>query len=207
MTNRRQLLQAGIAASALPLATPTLFAAAAAPADERGAARIEPYKILYDTRFPASVAFARRASHAGRAVVAFAGDVTRVWYDDLYHRWRKGPAAIAGLTSHGALFCLEQLAIDQRMRVVFRAAHSTATAGRTAHAIEGPASVVSAAVNAVALVDWAAAMADVVMQCPAAWGARSRADVSSVAEASTPASEPLYSWLIAPVRQARVVVS
>jgi hypothetical protein len=46
-----------------------------------------------------------------------AGDMTRFWYDDLYHRWRQGPAAIAGLTGHGPLFCLERLGWEQRLRV------------------------------------------------------------------------------------------
>ena len=53
-----------------------------------------------------------------------AGDMTRFWYDDLYHRWRQAPVAIAGLTAHGALFCLERLAWEKRMRVVYRREHS-----------------------------------------------------------------------------------
>ena len=80
--------------------------------------------MVYDTRFPASVAFARRAAARGFALHAIAGDMTRFWYDDLYHRWRAGPAAIAGLTAHGALFCLERLAWEQRMRVVHRREHA-----------------------------------------------------------------------------------
>jgi hypothetical protein len=37
--------------------------------------------------------------------------------------WTKQPVAIAGLTAHGPLFCLERLAWDHGMRVVFRAEH------------------------------------------------------------------------------------
>jgi hypothetical protein len=113
VTSRREVLKAGLAASAvLPLGV-------------RAGSIAEPpavtlYKVLYDTRFPASVAFARRAASRGLSVFAMAGDMTRFWYDDLYHRWRQGPAAIAGLTAHGALFCLERLAWEQRMRVVYR---------------------------------------------------------------------------------------
>jgi hypothetical protein len=113
MTSRRQFLEAGLAASALLPAG--AWAAQVAPLADRSL-----YKVLYDTRFPASAAFARRAAARGLAVHAIAGDMTRFWYDDLYHRWRQGPAAIAGLTAHGPLFCLERLGWEQRMRVVYR---------------------------------------------------------------------------------------
>ena len=119
MTNRRELLKIGLAAAALPVA------AHAALVETHG---VPLYKVLYDTRFPASVAFARRAAAGGLAVRAMAGDMTPFWYDDLYHRWKQGPAAIAGLTAYGALFCLERLAWDQRMRVVYRGEHVAATA-------------------------------------------------------------------------------
>jgi hypothetical protein len=120
MTSRREFVKAGLAASAL--------LPAAARADFAVAGELDPvaaiYKVLYDTRFAASVAFARRAAARGLAVHAMAGDMTRFWYDDLYHRWLQGPAAIAGLTAHGALFCLERLAWEQRMRVVYRKEHA-----------------------------------------------------------------------------------
>ena len=206
MTNRRQFLEGGIAASALPLTMSTALVAAT-PADDERAAPVELYRVLYDTRFPASVAFARRAARNGHAVAATTGDVTRVWYDDLYHRWRMGPAAIAGLTSYGALFCLEQLAIDHRMRVVLRASHSIGAAGCARHAIEGPATVVPAAIDALSGGEWAAAMADVITQCTAERAPRRTAHVTSVAQASAPAAETLYSWIIAPVARAQGVAA
>ena len=131
MTSRREVLKVGLAASAmLPLgARARSVAVGAAPAEA-----VTLYKVLYDTRFAASVAFARRAAASGVAVHAMAGDMTRFWYDDLYHRWRQGPAAIAGLTAHGALFCLERLAWEQRMRVVSRGEHA-ASLGEPAEAL------------------------------------------------------------------------
>jgi hypothetical protein len=122
MTSRRELLKAGLAASAM---APLAARAGSAAIDAAPSAPIALYKVLYDTRFAASVAFAERAAARGLAVYAMAGDMTRFWYDDLYHRWREGPAAIAGLTAHGALFCLERLAWEQRMRVVHRREHVT----------------------------------------------------------------------------------
>jgi len=121
MTSRREFLKAGLTASAL---LPVGARADVAAVDGARAASEPFYKVLYDTRFPASVAFARRAAARGFALHAIAGDMTRFWYDDLYHRWRAGPAAIAGLTAHGALFCLERLAWEQRMRVVHRREHA-----------------------------------------------------------------------------------
>src|SRR6185503_6678607 len=160
MTNRRELLKAGLATTALPLVGTSALAATPAPSDF-----IALYKVVYDTRFGASVAFAHRAAASGVAIHGMSGDVTRFWYDDLYHRWRESPAAIAGLTAQGALFCLEQLAWDHRMRVVFRAEHSCLDGG-VAHALEGPQEILPAAVAAVAEPRWAAAMADVVVGCP-----------------------------------------
>ena len=49
--------------------------------------------------------------------------MTRLWFDDIYHRWKESPVAIAGLTAQGQLFCFERLAWDQGLRVVFRAEH------------------------------------------------------------------------------------
>lgn len=130
MTSRREFLKAGLIASALPVAARAELAALPA-----GGASAPLYKVLYDTRFAASVAFARRAEALGLAVHAMAGDMTRFWYDDLYYRWRQGPAAIAGLTAHGALFCLERLAWEQRMRVVHRVEHAPAAGAAASEAL------------------------------------------------------------------------
>ena len=131
MTSRREFLKAGLTASALlPVGARADFAVV----EGASAATVPLYKVLYDTRFPASVAFARRAAARGLALQAIAGDMTRFWYDDLYHRWREAPTAIAGLTAHGALFCLERLAWEQRMRVVYRREQSGAMRSSTAQA-------------------------------------------------------------------------
>jgi hypothetical protein len=79
------------------------------------------YKVIVDERFPASVAFGVEWKARGAAVHAMRGDITDLWFHDLDHRWKQhGPAAIAGLTAHGPLFCLERLAWDHGMRVVSR---------------------------------------------------------------------------------------
>ena len=192
MTSRRELLKGGLAASALPLAARAGFAYT-----EPAAAAVPLYKTLYDTRFAESVAFAERAAARGLAVLSMDGDVTPIWYHDLYHRWRQAPAAIAGLTAHGALFCLERLAWDHRLRVVYRGEHSAAPGG-VVHRLDGPAPMLSAAAAATDSA-WCAALADVVAECPLERSERRTSWRMTRHAAFAPAAEPLFSWVIAPV--------
>jgi hypothetical protein len=197
MTSRREFLKVGLAASALlPAGARASLALVEAPA------AVSLYKVLYDTRFAASVAFAQSAAARGVAVHAMTGDMTPFWYDDLYHRWRQEPAAIAGLTAHGALFCLERLAWEQRMRVVYRGEHAAAGGGGLAHRFEGPAALAAAAAEATVDATWATALADVVTACPRGRAQSGTArSLTARADGMTP-SEPLFSWVIAPVARA-----
>jgi hypothetical protein len=120
MINRRQMLQSGIAATSLPLVAGVSLTPLAS-AHTRALEYPALYKVLFDRRFPASRDFGREAQWRGQNVEGFDGDITHVWYRDLHPRWQKGPAAIAGFTAHGALFCLERLAWDAGMRVIYRA--------------------------------------------------------------------------------------
>jgi hypothetical protein len=115
MASRREFLQAGMAASVLPLA-----AAGSDLAPSQRGAVTNFYKVIFDERFPASVAFGVEWIARGAAVHAIRGDITDLWFHDLDLQWKKRPAAIAGLTAHGPLFCLERLAWDHGMRVVSR---------------------------------------------------------------------------------------
>ena len=84
------------------------------------------YKVVADVRFAHSAqgrAFSVEAERFGADIVRIEGDITDFWFNDLSLRWKDGPAAIAGLTEHGPLFCLERLGWDHRMRVVFRHEH------------------------------------------------------------------------------------
>jgi hypothetical protein len=157
------------------------------------------YKVVYDSRFAESVAFARRTRRLGFAIQAIEGDMTRFWYDDLYHRWRRGFAAVAGLTAHGPMFCFERLAWDQGMRIVFRAEHKPAGAGRVEHAITGPIGMLSGSADlSAAGQSWAERMADVVTHCPAGRFEISSATVSTQTTGFGADAESLYSWVIAP---------
>jgi hypothetical protein len=208
MTNRREFLQIGIAAASVwPLAAEAdpVRAPVVAPAAARSALAL--YKVVYDVRFPPSAAFARRAAELGAVVHAIEGDMTRLWYDDIYRRWQQGAAAIAGFTAHGPLFCFEQLALDQGMRVALRVQHTVAPGGCVDHEISGPVGLVDDARRAVACTDWSARMAGVVMRCPGACTGMASASgrtpgaaagIDSDSLRSTLCSSTLYSWVIAP---------
>ena len=115
MASRREFLQAGIAASVLPMAVAGSTLVPSDPAD-----RVAFYKVIFDERFPASAAFGDEWKARGATVHAIRGDITDLWFRDLDRQWKKQPVAIAGLTAHGPLFCLERLAWDHGMRVVSR---------------------------------------------------------------------------------------
>lgn len=114
--NRREFLQTGMAASVL-MATGGIASAAV---DDQ--ARLS--MVIVDERFPESVAFGRSREHRGSPVRMLErdrrGDITSLWYHDLYYRWEQGPMAMAGLTTAGSLFCLQLLAQDKGMRLVAR---------------------------------------------------------------------------------------
>jgi|HubBroStandDraft_1064217.scaffolds.fasta_scaffold00249_38 hypothetical protein len=104
-------------------------------------AAIPLYKVIFDSRFAASRAFAMAAVSAGRATAGIRGDVTALWVDDLRLRWARDGGAIAGMTTLRSLFCLEQLAKDHWMRVIVRAEHwrtgAAASAGRVRSIVGG----------------------------------------------------------------------
>jgi len=146
--NRREMLQSGIAATALPV----VGGAGWLPAPQRGDVGVQPlpiYKVIFDQRVGEARAFGQEMLRQGLAVQPFDGDMTNLWYDDLYPRWRRSPVAIAGLTAHGPLFCLERLAWDFDMRVVLRADHRRAATGSFGRALTGQLSLQDAATGTV----------------------------------------------------------
>ena len=196
MTNRRQILQIGITATAWPLAS---RAAQAAGRNVSGRGAVQLYKVIYDKRFEDSVSFARRAAALGLPLEAIEGDMTRFWYDDLYHVWKQDPVAIAGLTAHGPMFCFEQIGRDQGMRIVFSAEHRFG-AGVVEHEFSGPLAMLSHGMAVESKPGWSACMADVIAECP---GGRTEISTAhAVTAVPRPAVAPdaasLFSWVIAP---------
>ena len=120
MTTRRDFLQLAFTAPLLPASlclrssdggTDSLFVRG--PLDSL-------YTVLCDERFEESVAFAEEMSRHGTPITRFRGDITDFWYRDLSQRWKDDPIAIAGVTSHGPLFCLERWGWDHGLRISLR---------------------------------------------------------------------------------------
>ncbi|HXX45958.1 MAG TPA: hypothetical protein VEJ38_14610 [Candidatus Acidoferrales bacterium] len=160
------------------------------------------YKVVFDERFSASRAFAEEAERLGQSVHGIKGDMTDLWYHDLHARWTEEPAAIAGLTAHGPIFCLERLAWDHRMRVVFRVDHRYRQDGSIEHAISGPSSMLRRATALSDEINWSSEMANLVARCPATRSQTSQSNVIGPTAKRTDDPEHLISWVIAPVHRA-----
>lgn len=198
--SRRQFLQIGLAATAWPIVARTAHAAGLEPRPG-----IPFLGLVYDTRFAESVEFARHGEALGLRPHAIDGDMTRLWYDEIYHHWRRRPTALAGLTAHGPMFCFAELARDVGMRLVFRAEHRPTAGGAMAHTFTGPASMLPASLDACDRPGslWAA-MAAVVAACPGGrveMSSGERTDASPRADASA-RTATLYTWVIAPASRA-----
>lgn len=199
MASRREFLQMGVAALALPISAH----AALSPSLLDGEPAATPlYKVVFDERFSSSRAFAEEAERLGVSVHGIKGDMTDLWYHDLYGRWKKGPVAIAGLTAHGPIFCLERLAWDQRMRVVFRADHRYRADGSIEHALSGPASMLRQAAALSIDTDWTSQIASLVTRCPASRSQSSQSNVIGPTLKHADDPEHLISWVIAPIHRA-----
>ena len=192
-TNRREFLQIGASATAWPLVARTMQGTGI----EQLSDLVRLSLVVYDTRFPESLAFAERCAALGLRTRAIEADMTRLWYDEIYHRWQEGPQPIAGLTAHGPMFCFAELARDVRMRLVFRAEHQRGRDGLMAHDVNGPETMVSEAIGACERsVGLGAAMAGVVTRCPIG-----RTEITSARagiERRPTDEDALYTWMIAP---------
>jgi hypothetical protein len=163
------------------------------------------YKVVYDGRYPVCAAFAEWMRKRGIATRALDdGDVTNAWFNDLALRWRQSPAAIAGMTAPEALFCLEELAHDHRMRVTFRADHRLRSGDVLEHCLRGPPSMPREVMAMREGTAWYERMAELAVQC-------SRRRPALAAEpyvlldrgsAVRPLPTSLVSWVIAPVSPA-----
>jgi hypothetical protein len=110
MPNRRQFLQAGISALLLP------------PLSRRSLAPRVPKsfdQVVFDQRYLKARNFAEKARQAGLECAAIEGDVTALYFHNLALRWSRGPSTIAGLSTIASLFCLDLLARDRGMRLVY----------------------------------------------------------------------------------------
>jgi hypothetical protein len=194
MTNRREFLQVAAAATGATAAARAGFAADGALA----AGPLALAAVIVDRRFPEARAFGERLAGRGAPVRSIDADITDLWRDELRPMWAREPAAIAGLTARPALFLLERLAWEHRMRVVFHAEHEPLAGGGFAHAVlQGGAGFAAADLEAAGDY-WADALARALEGLPGSARTAGPTPAGLAARLEEP-SEPLVSWVIAPL--------
>lgn len=197
LSTRREFLRAGVALAGACTALPSAAGIGQASAEN---GRLRPQAAVFDTGFAEGRSFGRAAGALGMTRQGIAGDVTALWYDDLYFRWQQGSAVVAGLTGASALFCLEELAWDAGHCVVLRVDHTRDGDGRVRHLFRGAAELLQPSIvePIAAHPDWGAEMARLAMCCPAESRGCVLRVVSGISDRSMPWSEPFVSWVIAP---------
>jgi hypothetical protein len=101
------------------------------------------HRAVFDERFAECRGFAAEMNRVGVRTSAIRGDVAKLWYDDLRVHLSETRLPVAGLTDRAALFCLEELARDVDMRVIFRADHIIDQNGHIQHTALGQPSLVA----------------------------------------------------------------
>lgn len=189
MTTRRAFLQ--------------VAAAAAAPAALGGmpglASRgMPPDLVLFEETLAPAAAFARRVQSRGIAVRSLRhGDITDAWLRAVRPAWQRGRASIAGLTTPSALFCLEQFAFAQGLRVMYHAEHVLLPDGRVLHEVHRTQKPVSAALLQRAADRWPLRLADSIAHPRISRATRPGPSLAALAPALPAGATLLTSWIIA----------
>ncbi|MDV7212898.1 hypothetical protein [Azotobacter beijerinckii] len=166
------------------------------------AAREQPFlAVLADRRFRAGELFARQAEAHGLPVESIGDDFSRFWAERLHGRWQNLPLGLAGLTTFGPFICLQQLARDHGMKMLYQGKHRTLDNRLSEHVLQGPAHLVEA-VSGGRAGEWPLGFAQSLAGSAHAGAACTK--TLCVPMAGTPEDGvPLYSWLIVPrTRQA-----
>ena len=192
MTNRRDVIKGGMAASAMLGTRPVLAAGRSARPQDPPANQF--HAVLYDRRHADSIAFGEEARRRGHETVAIQGDVTAFWYRHLDPVWRKQPVAIAGLTEPGPLFVLERLAWEKGLRVAVRAGHKL-DGSQVIHEIEGLAEAPPELPSR----GWAPMMAALIGDCRLDSAQTSCRLVGSGKATVRMPEDGLVTWVIAPI--------
>jgi hypothetical protein len=182
MINRRSVMKIGAAAVAGAIMAPAL-------------ARSVFQRAVFDERFGECRAFATELHVAGVFTSAIRGDVADLWYGDLRAHLSENRLPIAGLTDRAALFCLEELARDVGMRVIFRADHIVDQNGYTRHTAVGPSSLVGAVHNLPPEADFGRAIAGLLTQFDSSESASAAAQ-KRTGPFSAGNKTTLVSWII-----------
>ena len=213
MINRRGFVQAGVAASVggAWFAARGLEVFPTAEAGRLRQARLPYLAAIFDERCAAGQDFAGEARKCAIDTRPIRGDVTDLWYSRLHPVWKQRPAPIAGLTGYGALFCLERLAWDHGMRVVYHGSHRLLADGAVEHVLAGftqdLARPTGSPGNRSA---WGASVAQLISRIeppsaanplPQARRSPQTMQITRGAPLGADAEHTLFSWVIAPTRR------
>lgn len=198
MIARRTFVQGSLAAVALATGN-SLPASAASP----GHAIARYFKVLFDPRQADSLRFAAAIRELGAIPQATGANVTDLWAQELLPRWRKSPAAIAGMTLYPAFFALQMMARDVGMRVAYRADHHFRD-GYVEHHLDASRTLLARGQMLIQARDlWAARVAELVMGAEP-FASRSRPRRLATHHTQTTGNgEALVSFVIAPVNRHR----
>jgi hypothetical protein len=195
MANRRQFIASGLALSAV--SSRAISALSATPGTTEATPFLRLERFVVDNRFAEAVEMGRPLASRGTPVSEFAGDLTGLWLDDLDARWKKEPAALAGITTGHGLFVLETLAADRGMRVVYRGEHGVPRDGCAPHVLAGPAALLAQATRQPLTRPWIA-LGSAMTRCPLGTVAAARLELETSDVQAATRSEPLFTWIIAP---------
>lgn len=190
---RRKVLRTGLAIGAT-VAFPAKVLAFA------GEDVIPIYKVIHDDRFAASQHFGEEAARLGLHAHAVSDGIHDVWYNDLYRQWRERPLAVAGMTTHDAMFLLALMGQDAGLRVVFRA-HHQADGDSVNHTLFGPRETITRLPELSDKGDrWSREAAHIVASWPKRAVSRSQSQSTILAAANQPLHrDALITWVMAPV--------
>jgi hypothetical protein len=194
MTTRRTFIR--IAASVAVPASVSLEAASPSgtikPRRELGA-------VVIDTGHSAARTFGDRFGAQGSTVLSIhEGDITGSWLGHIRPMWSQRRASIAGLTTPAALFCLEQLAWQHGLRVVFHAEHILRPDGRLDHQVQrDPQMRLTASNLQRAGARWPVRLAEAMASRSAASGRRPGPSIAALQPQLPEGATLLTSWIIA----------
>jgi hypothetical protein len=189
MPTRREFLQAGTAAAALPF----LPLASALPTARAGSLPIS----ICDIRYPDSIVFAHQSRRLGCVVTGITDDIVTVIDGGIRERWRQESVMIAGLTRFPAFHCFERLAEDCGRSVLYHADHIYHDNGIVEHKLTAPASLLGRLRDALAAGDhWACSIADCMSRIDRVDTRLEAIAVKTITANHSPAAGHLESWLI-----------
>jgi hypothetical protein len=150
-----------------------------------------------DHECPEASAFANAAHRVAFTKVCNTGhDLGPLWINELEPQLKRERIALAGFTNAATLFCLELLARDYGVGVVYRIEHQINRGGTVRHRLIGPQSLAHwEQTLAQAGPLWPAVAADVAITCPP--GLAASPDIGAAATPVLDRQSSGFSWVMA----------